>query len=160
MYCPRCGTQIADGSTFCSSCGANLVQPPPPVYASPAPYGAQQPYGGIAYRRKSEGIALLLAILLPGAGHLYGGKIVKGIVIMLTFFAVPIVIYLAWLLFFTPADFTVDWPFGSIPNTNLIVFTVIMAIVLFILWIYQLIDAYNVTKRFNSELMATGREPW
>jgi hypothetical protein len=76
------------------------------------------------------------------------------------FVGVPIVIYLAWLLFFSPADFTVDWPFGSIPNTNLIVFTVIMAIVLFILWIYQLIDAYNVTKRFNSELMATGREPW
>ena len=35
-----------------------------------------------------------------------------------------------------------------------------MAIVLMIVWIYQLIDAYTVTKRFNAELMATGREPW
>jgi TM2 domain-containing membrane protein YozV len=158
MYCPRCGTQIADGSTFCSSCGANLVQPPPPVYASPAPYGAQ-PYG-VAYRQKSEGIALLLAIILPGAGHLYAGKIVRGIIIMLTFFAVPIVTYLAWILFFTPVDFTADWPFQSLPNNGLIVFTIIMAVVLFIVWVYQLIDAYKVTKRFNSELMATGREPW
>lgn len=159
MYCPRCGTQIADGSSFCSSCGANLAQPQPPAYMNAAPYGAQ-PYSNVAYRRKSEGIALLLAVLLPGAGHLYAGKIVKGIVILLTFFAVPIITYLAWFLFFSPADFTVDWPYGGIPNTNLIVFTVIMAIVLMIVWIYQLIDAYNVTKRFNAELMATGREPW
>ncbi len=157
MYCPRCGTQIADGSSFCSSCGANLAQPPPPAYVNATPFGAQ-PYSNVSYRRKSEGIALLLAILLPGAGHLYAGKIIKGVAILLTFFAVTIITYLAWFVAFNTAVFTSDWSSGSIPS--FIVFTVIMGIVLMIIWIYQLVDAYSVTKRFNAELMATGREPW
>ena len=67
MYCSKCGTQNADGTHFCVSCGADLalvagglvtgqpVPPPPlPVQGTPAPqpapqYGAQpqqQPYGG------------------------------------------------------------------------------------------------------------------
>jgi len=27
MFCPQCGEKIPDGSKFCSSCGAALVQP-------------------------------------------------------------------------------------------------------------------------------------
>ncbi len=25
MFCPQCGSQVADGSTFCPSCGRNLT---------------------------------------------------------------------------------------------------------------------------------------
>ena len=39
MYCPKCGKQIPDGSTSCSSCGATFQQTP--TQAGPGPY---QPY--------------------------------------------------------------------------------------------------------------------
>lgn len=27
MKCPRCGTDVSEGSTFCNQCGANLIGP-------------------------------------------------------------------------------------------------------------------------------------
>lgn len=63
ITCPKCGTQLEDGTTFCTNCGASLAAPeaaPAPAPA-PAPQGAyqqapygqpagyQQPYGQPAY---------------------------------------------------------------------------------------------------------------
>jgi hypothetical protein len=159
MYCPRCGTQNAHGSSFCISCGASIAQAPPPAYPCTTPYGPH-PYGAIDYRRKSEGVALLFAFLLPGAGHIYAGKMVKGIAILLPFFVGTITTFLIWAPVFSSIDNTTDPSFGTMPGTELIVFTAIVAIVLLVIWIYQFIDAYYVIKRFNNELMATGHEPW
>ena len=41
MFCPHCGSQIADGSAFCPSCGANLnaSTPSPNPASDPAPSG-------------------------------------------------------------------------------------------------------------------------
>ena len=37
MFCQHCGSQIADGSVFCSACGMKqgVTMPPPPVVTSP-----------------------------------------------------------------------------------------------------------------------------
>ena len=42
MYCSKCGNQIADGSRFCSFCGAPVAEasspaPEPPKAEAPAP---------------------------------------------------------------------------------------------------------------------------
>ncbi|MBE6587670.1 MAG: zinc ribbon domain-containing protein [Ruminococcaceae bacterium] len=31
MFCPKCGTNVAEGSAFCPSCGAQLAQPEQPT---------------------------------------------------------------------------------------------------------------------------------
>ncbi len=48
MYCPKCGTQLPDGTAFCSSCGANLNGTAAPNAAPNTP--PQQPSAvGIAF---------------------------------------------------------------------------------------------------------------
>jgi TM2 domain-containing membrane protein YozV len=161
MYCPRCGSQIPDGSKFCPSCGNNLEGTPPPVYPGVPSYGqpVPQPNPAAYYQRKSEGIALILAILLPGVGHIYAGKVTKGIILLVAFYGLAAVIGLAWALSF-------GWGYYDMMNTNfvwpsgLLVFTVIASLVMAILWIYQIVDAYTTTNKYNAELMATGRAPW
>jgi len=37
MFCTHCGTQLADGSTFCSNCGELFVAPAQPVAVASAP---------------------------------------------------------------------------------------------------------------------------
>ena len=46
MFCPHCGSQIADGSVFCPSCGANLnaSTPSPNPAPNPAPSGEYKDY--------------------------------------------------------------------------------------------------------------------
>lgn len=46
MFCPHCGSQIADGSAFCPSCGANLnaSTPSPNPASDPAPSGEFKDY--------------------------------------------------------------------------------------------------------------------
>ena len=49
ITCPKCGTQLEDGTTFCTSCGAPIAadQPAPAPAPGPAPQGTYQqaPYG-------------------------------------------------------------------------------------------------------------------
>ena len=71
MNCPKCGTNLADGTPFCSSCGTQLNAPPPaqqvhgappggspwapagaihpPAPPPPPPYGAPMPGGPMPY---------------------------------------------------------------------------------------------------------------
>jgi len=155
MFCSKCGAQISEGAAFCSACGASAAQTQPPAYTYGQPYGGA-PYSNVSYRQKSTGLAVLLGILFPGAGHLYAGKIVRGIVFIVAFFSLSVLTYVGWWFLLSGFDGSVPFTF----TTGIIVFTVVMAIVILVIWVYQLIDAYNVTKRFNAELMATGREPW
>ncbi len=55
MYCPKCGSEVADGAKFCPSCGMPIAtapqppqspqapQPPQPTQAPSGTYGAPQP---------------------------------------------------------------------------------------------------------------------
>ena len=52
MFCPKCGAQLPDGTTFCTSCGQPLAQQAAPQqqayqqpqYQQPQPQQYQQPY--------------------------------------------------------------------------------------------------------------------
>ena len=39
-------------------------------------------------KKKNEGIAILLSVIIPGAGQIYLGRVGKGIVILLTFWLI------------------------------------------------------------------------
>ena len=62
MNCPKCGTILADGSPFCSSCGTQLAPPPPQPYGMPMggnPYGAPPGmYGGPQMMPRTSGMAI------------------------------------------------------------------------------------------------------
>lgn len=150
MYCPRCGVQLAEGSTYCTSCGANLAQPPP-VYPSNPPYGPA-PYNPVFYQQKSGVLALVLAFIIPGAGHLYAGKFIRGIIFMASFYGLGILTFLGWWAIFVSGSLGGGW--------SLLGFSAIMIILAFVVWVFNMIDAYSVTKKYNAELVATGRAPW
>jgi TM2 domain-containing membrane protein YozV len=166
MFCPNCGKEAPNGAMFCDNCGRSMsIQPQPaqpmsqpadqqypapsPQYQNPsaqypptngyppqqpypgAPYPPQQPYDYSYPPQKSPGVAAILALLIPGVGHIYDGKIAEGIIILV----LSIVLGVLWWL-------------------------IIPAIILFVLWIWQIFDAYNKANRYNQSMQQTGRAPW
>jgi hypothetical protein len=57
MYCPSCGTQNADGASFCRGCGANVSLVPQALTGSlpPGPADANAPSVGGGARRGKHG---------------------------------------------------------------------------------------------------------
>src|SRR5580704_19715458 len=71
MNCPTCGTVLADGSPFCSTCGANLGNAPPPGMP-PMPF--QTPYAQPVMAQRTSGMAIagfILAFLCSLLGLIF-----------------------------------------------------------------------------------------
>ena len=86
---------------------------------------------------KSMGVTMVLTVVLGivglgGIGHLYLGKIIKGIVLLIVGIILAII---GWLTIF-----------GLI---------VLLAFALFVIY-----DSYRLCKRYNNDLEQTGRPPW
>lgn len=151
MFCPKCGKDASVDAKFCENCGTamNSVPSAQPAYQAeyyapqsgpqyppnggygpqPAGYGPQPMYGAVPM--KSSGVAAILAILIPGLGHIYVGKITDGIIYLI------LAIVLGFLLFL-----------------------IVPIILLLVLWIWQIYDAYNKANEYNAAVQQTGRAPW
>lgn len=72
MFCPKCGSEIADGSAFCPRCGAALLDATNPVDAMSTPASESVPVSSVSVRppkKKSKlPIVLLLLVVLAGVG--------------------------------------------------------------------------------------------
>jgi hypothetical protein len=150
--CPKCGKEFQTEVTFCPSCGHNLKQAPP---AKPT----------LPLEQKNTGVAAVLASVfgffgLMGIGHIYVGRIGRGIILLI---AGIILHALTWGSFIIGlvslgligAIIPLKYPFelGFIG-------AIIFAIILFVLWIWQTYDAYNLAKIFNRIIQETGKAPW
>lgn len=72
MNCPTCGTQLADGSPFCSTCGANLGGRLPAFgQAQFNPYGGQ-PQPPMMQMQRTSGMAIAGFILAMLSCSLFG----------------------------------------------------------------------------------------
>ena len=145
-FCDNCGHELRPAAKFCGSCGNQTTEIETPSqdtnrsYAEPSP--KQNVNTGKVLQRppewKSMGVTMVLTVVLGivglgGIGHLYLGKIIKGIVLCI----VGII-----LLLFT-------------------IMTVLMGLVILIPFALIVIyDAYRLCKRYNNDLEQTGRPPW
>ena len=141
-------------ANFCSNCGEKLdtdkdVSECPKCHSalhqhsehkdSPSRIVGQLPY-------KSPGTAALIAFIggifaLPGIGHIYVGKVGKGIAILVGGVFIALIIFVA--IWYIP--FPLSW---------------IPIIGYFILWIWQIFDSRKLAKKFNESVKTTGKEPW
>ena len=82
--------------------------------------------------QKSEVLALILSLIIPGVGEMYDGKIGKGVIILI----------LAII-------------------SSALIFVLIGFILYPIVWIYSMIDSYNLAKQYNALLLQNnGEPPW
>lgn len=63
MFCSNCGTNNADGATFCANCGASLGATPVQSYNA-APANAEQPAKGLSIASLVLGIISLIAFAI------------------------------------------------------------------------------------------------
>jgi TM2 domain-containing membrane protein YozV len=156
VYCSKCGAMNTTDSNFCSSCGASLAPPkeiippppattapppppppptappppPPPTTTAPPPYQTEMTDAQLMTVRKNEAISVILTFILAGLGHLYLGKIKRGLV----FIVITII---------------VGWIIG----------TVLLFIPTIIWYLYAIYDCYNLTKKYNEALFSIRRPP-
>ncbi|WP_081633106.1 zinc ribbon domain-containing protein [Candidatus Methanomassiliicoccus intestinalis] len=87
MFCPKCGNDIENGSSYCKNCGARIESTPQSAYQAGVPPQYILPL-------KSSGIAAILSFIIPGAGVIYAGQIGKG----LLYFIIGIIVSFATIM--------------------------------------------------------------
>ncbi|MDR1690384.1 MAG: hypothetical protein LBR42_00885 [Candidatus Methanoplasma sp.] len=102
------------------------------------------------FNERNVGLAVVLSILIVGAGHIYAGKIGKGITILVlwTVLSVPVLVlafvYLSW---------TNSYASG-------LVLMIVLCAAYLVAWIWTIYDAMKVTQQYNEALRRTGFPPW
>ncbi len=81
---------------------------------------------------RKPGVALLLSLLMPGLGHLYGGNLIKAICLLIFFCLIPLL--LARLTVALPSSFMVFGMLGSV-------------LVILGIYLYGLVDSYRLAKQ-------------
>jgi len=122
--------------------GAPPPQPPPGW--TPPPGSAQIPL-------KNPGTAAVIALIVGvllfwGVGHIYVGRVMKGVCIMFAGWVAGVLLLLSFL--------GLMWEAGGIA---LIAFFALLALGG---WIWQTFDAYSLAKQYNDYVRAHGTEPW
>jgi len=166
MYCNHCQRDMPNDFKLCPVCGNppsgspqappqpppqyNAPPQPPPQYNAPPPnppnynpYPPRQPNPQSYASYKSEGTTLVLSIVLGllminGVGHLYVSKIGKGVAILIG----SIILAIAG---FATLFFGVG---------------VILLIIYFIIFIWQIVDSRKLCQEYNNYLLNNGRPPW
>ncbi len=148
MNCTKCGNENREGANFCQICGQPMQSYQGPGYTNPGYY--YPPYQGYPYNyppqfveNKDTMVAILLAFILPGAGHMYAGEMKKGILILASLFILAILSALVWLA----AVWSTDASGNPFPSALVFIAAIIIAVVI---WLYQIYDAYQAALRFNS----------
>jgi len=135
MYCGKCGAGIAAGDDFCGKCGQRVGAPVAPA--------------ATVLREKSEGAAAVLSLLWSGLGQIYVGRIARGIGIMLAYFVIG----------FIGGGFIILGAIAGGSGGVLIALLLIVVAALALL-VWSVFDAYNLAKKYNDHLRATGKRPW
>jgi len=154
MYCNHCEKDMPNDFKFCPVCGnppsgvpqySQPPPPPPPRYNTPPPnppnyQNNPPPYQGLY---KNEGTAILLAAILGfiglcGVGHMYIGKIGRGIGFLIV------------VLILDSIGWATVWMLIGIP----------FLIIGLVIYVWHIFDVRNLCREYNDYLSRNGRPPW
>lgn len=132
-FCPNCGTEISADVAFCPQCGFKFNQEESQtkfcqscgkkinINAEICPYCGVRVAGLAPSEEKSVVLAAILSFLFPGLGHLYNGLTKKGVSFIVAYIVSAVLIFL-----------------------------LIGFVLIFIVWIWALIDAIKTTEAINN----------
>ena len=128
MYCQNCGSQLPDSAKFCDRCGAKVG-----TDTERSNSNIEYNMASIMVNKKSEALALILSLLIPGLGQIYNGQVSKGAMMIVAAIVCAVLIF-------------VFFPIG---------------ILYIVLWIYAMYDAFKDAKEYNQYLLShNGNPPW
>jgi len=160
-FCANCGEKLDTEMEIdeCPKCHSALHQHSEHT-ESPSRIVEQLPY-------KSPGTAALIAFIggiftLPGIGHIYVGKVGKGIAILILGVVLTV---LTFVLIFSVVPFTMSTDEATtVENASIGIWipiiSAVFGIAYFVLFIWQIFNARKLAKKFNEVVKTTGKEPW
>jgi glucan phosphoethanolaminetransferase (alkaline phosphatase superfamily) len=166
---------MSAGPNFCSNCGERLdssvsIEECPKCHTplhehskhiEPTPSVIEQlPY-------KSPGTAALIAFIggifaLPGIGHIYVGKVGRGIGILV----LGLILYALTVISIFSVGFLAGFEQPNVASDSAsaglgaIAIMLVLSFVYIILFIWQIFNARKLAKKFNEAVKTTGKEPW
>jgi Predicted membrane protein len=147
MYCHKCGKELDEDAVYCSFCGA-------PVDGNADTTSFDRATQYVPYVGKSVGTALVLGFFLPGLGHIYIGKLARGLCIMIGYILLEIMTLFVWLARFNNSYFEYN------EFVSLMALALIFSIPAFALQIWNLFDVNKLGKEYNDCIRKTGNPPW
>ncbi len=167
-FCSNCGETLKNLNyeeiKKCPKCGIDLLQT---AYTTPKTSIVDQlPY-------KSPGTAALIAFIggifgLQGVGHIYVGKIGKGIGILIAGIIIGALLVITIMMRIMGPMMEMGPMMGIMgpmimmdsSQMSLIILPFVIGIAYFVLWIWQIFNAGKLARKFNESVRATGKEPW
>jgi hypothetical protein len=154
-FCSNCGKTLDINKEIkkCSKCGIDFQQQVRSTYNKSIV--DQLPY-------KSPGTAALIAFIggifaLLGLGHIYVGKVERGIGILISGIIIYVLLIIMVISF---PSFLILAPDESSVGIEVILMVFVLGIAYFVLWIWQIFNARKLAKKFNESVRTTGIEPW
>lgn len=95
--------------------------------------------------KKSEGLALVLSLLLPGLGEMYVGRIGRGLVLLA-----------AYLL---SGVFVTIWLIAVLDEDGARLAALLIWVVPAVIWFYAMYDSYMLAKRYNEYVLGHDGNP-
>lgn len=162
-YCPNCGKEVLPPGTDknCLHCGKPLYETVTPVSRTST---RVIPY-------KSPGTSALIAFIgaifgLPGLGHLYIGRVGRGLAIVFS----GLILYILGMsllfsgMLFNGLNFARSMPslFGGMRVEPGFLFAVVFGLIstYVVIWFWQIFNARKLAHEFNQSVLSTGKEPW
>jgi hypothetical protein len=143
-FCSNCGSVVNSVAQFCSKCGTSLNSDAGTSEQSKETHNVETPK---KYERgpewKSESTTLILSIVLgligiQGIGHIYVGKLGKGIGILI----VSVILFVVGIV-------TIGFGVGAI-----------FLIIYLIMFFWQIFNSRTLCRQYNDSLEKNGTRPW
>ena len=162
-YCSNCGEKLDTDKPIadCPKCHSDLHEHSKHIESTPR-IVEQLPY-------KSPGTTALIAFLgglfaLPGIGHMYVGKLRRGIIILIGGFVLYVIFIVAFIALAIPFQYNDQIGRTEPMSSSVFIYALIPGIIFSVAYlaffIWQIFDARKYAKKFNERVKATGKEPW